>query len=170
MNSKKLIVKRLDKELPMPKYATEGSVGLDLVARETVVFETLFVAKLVPLNIIVKTPDKYATLLLPRSSLFKKKGLILVNSVGVIDRDYCGNEDEIKAFMMYCPSTNIHGKRDDNNERALLPCGVIERGEVVCQLLFTRIDNDFDIVEVDDMGTKSRGGYGSTGGYANDNA
>ena len=148
---KELIIKRIDKELPLPQYKTGGSVGMDLVARKDVTFKGLTM-ELVPLNIVIKTPEKYATLLLPRSSLFRKKGLIMANSVGVIDQDYCGDEDEVKACLLFMANINK-------------PAQTIKRGEIVCQLLLTRVDNDFEVVESDSMGD-SRGGFGSTGGYA----
>lgn len=162
MNLKSLVVKRVDKDLPLPKYATEGSVGLDLVARETVTFEPFSVKK-VPLNIIIKTPNRYATLLLPRSSLYMKKELLLVNSVGVIDRDYCGSEDEISAVLLYEPAMNINTYNNPYIKNT-----TIERGERICQLLLTRVDNNFKIIEVDEITTPSRRGYGSTGGYVDD--
>ena len=150
MGLKELMVKRLNKELPVPEYKSEGAVGLDLVSREDVVIPAMSF-EIVPLNVVVKIPDGYVGLLFPRSSLFKKKRLLMTNSVGVIDKDYCGDEDEIKACMLYL------GLGKENSQK-------IECGERVCQLLIMRADN-FEIVEQDTMG-ESRGGFGSTGGYA----
>jgi len=163
MCAKSLTIKRLDKRLSMPYYKSEGAVGIDLYARETVMFNPAEM-KVVPLNVVIKTPDKYATLLVPRSSLYRKKGLLLANSLGVIDRDYCGNKDAIMAPFLYVLSTLIQKERIDAEGKLEQK---IERGERVCQMLLTRIDNDFDIVETDDMEEESRGGFGSTGGYNN---
>ena len=140
----KLKYKVFDKELERPKYATKGSVGLDLVSRCDI---SIPIAKmvLVPLNIAVKTPEGYATKLYPRSSLFKKKGVILANSVGIIDQDYSGNNDEIMAALYNMSSKEVK----------------IFKGERICQLVFTRVDQ-LELEEVNEMEDSNRGGFGST--------
>jgi len=142
----KVEIKRIEKDLPLPKYMTKGSVGFDLSSREECVVNPGEL-RLVPLNVVVKTPPGYMFLLAPRSSLFKKKGLIKVNSIGVIDQDYAGDEDEV-MLQVY----NI------GNESAK-----IERGERIGQGIFVRIDQA-EWVEKDTMG-ESRGGIGSTGSF-----
>lgn len=82
--------------------------------------------------------------LLPRSSTFKKTGLILTNGAGIIDHDYCGNADEWMAMM--------YATRD----------GIITIGEDYLQ--FRVVDNpkEIKIKEVDNLSSVSRGSYGST--------
>ena len=140
-------VTRVDKSLPLPKYLTEGSVAFDMYSRKDVTVPPKGVAK-VPLNLIIKVPKGYALLIFPRSSLFLKKGLLMANSVGIIDQDYCGEEDEICA-LLYNPG---------NNEVA------IRRGERIAQGLLVKIERaEFYEGKAE---KESRGGFGSTGGYS----
>ncbi|OGH11292.1 MAG: dUTPase [Candidatus Levybacteria bacterium RIFCSPLOWO2_01_FULL_36_13] len=138
-------IKRIDKSLPLPIYHTKGSVGFDLVARENTVIKKNEI-KLVPLNVIIKTPKGYGLFLLSRSSTPIKKGLIVANGVGLIDQDYCGEDDEIKIEFL-----NISGKSQK-----------IEKGERLGQAVFVKL-GIAKFKEVSRMSTKSRGGHGSTG-------
>src|SRR3989338_5438993 len=90
-------IRRIDKNLPLPEYKTLGAVAFDLAARES---STIFPGSVayVPLNVAIKPPDGYMVLLAARSSLHKK-GLMLVNGVGIVDRDFCGNDDEYHAAL-----------------------------------------------------------------------
>jgi len=136
-------IKRIDKNLPLPKYETEGSVAFDCVARETVEIPPRAVGR-VPLNIVVEIPAGFMLMLKDRSGTMKKKGLI--SSLGFIDQDYCGENDEImKQFY--------------NPQDAPV---VIERGERLAQASFVRIETA-EWEEVEKMEKKNRGGFGSTG-------
>jgi dUTP pyrophosphatase len=139
-------VKRIDKELPMPKFADNGSVGLDTYVRED-----RYVGAncwcLIPLNLIIKSPDNCFIGVLPRSSTFKNKGLILANSIGVVDKSYCGPTDEICALVYNTQNTSVE----------------IHRGERLFQLLFINCETP-EIEETDeDFKDESRNGFGSTG-------
>lgn len=138
-------IKRIDKSLPLPIYHTKGSVGFDLVARETTTIKKNEI-KLVPLNVIIKTPKGYALHLMSRSSTPLKKGLIVANGVGLIDQDYSGEEDEIKIQFL-----NISGKTQ-----------TVEKGERLGQGVFVKV-GVAKFREVSKMSKKSRGGHGSTG-------
>lgn len=140
-----LKLKRIDKDLPLPKYATPGSVGLDLYARETRAIGSHDYC-LIPLNIIGQAQKDYFIAVLPRSSTFKKKGLIMANSIGIIDHDYCGPEDEIQAIVY---NTNDHEV-------------TVEKGERLFQMVMLKIAKP-DIEEVEHISDVSRGGIGSTG-------
>ncbi|MBI2137803.1 dUTP diphosphatase [Candidatus Woesearchaeota archaeon] len=140
----KIKIKRIDKSLPLPVYQTSGSVGFDIYARETTVVKPKGIA-LVPGNIIVATPPGYMLVVALRSSTPRKKGLHKPHGIGVIDNDYCGDEDEVK-IQVFNPSEHDV---------------VVERGERIAQGIFVRIDR-FEWDEVDAMGG-SRGGFGSTG-------
>ncbi|MEW6769962.1 MAG: dUTP diphosphatase [Bacillota bacterium] len=138
-------IKRIDKSLPLPAYQTPGALGIDLCAREDVVVAPLEL-RLIPLNVVVEVLDKrYATLLVPRSSL-ASTGLIQANSIGVIDHDYCGENDEIKIC--------VYNLKDE--------AVTVYRGQRVAQLLFVRWEK-CDIIEVSSVSDRSRGGFGSTG-------
>ena len=139
-----VFVKRIDNELELPKYESDGAVGFDLICRETMQIEPNSIT-LIPSNLIVKVPKEYMLMLAPRSSLFKKKGLIMPNSVGIIDQDYCGDGDEL-LLQVY----NI------TNEIVK-----VNRGEKLGQGIFVKIKK----VKFNESKSKfgeNRGGFGST--------
>lgn len=140
-------IKRVDQTLPLPRYETSGAVAFDLLVREDTVIPPGEIM-LVPVNVIVATPPGYMLLLASRSSLPLKKGLVLSNGIGVIDQDYCGAEDELKIQIL-----NI------KQVPAIVP-----RGERIAQGIFVKIEKA-QWQEVDKLETKSRGGFGTTGGY-----
>lgn len=140
-----LNVKRIDKKLSMPSYSTDGSIGFDLVAREKVEIKPFEVA-LVPLNVIIEIPRGYGLFLVPRSSTPLKKHLLIPNGVGVIDQDYCGDDDELKLQVLNFSKENV----------------VVEKGERIAQAVIVKIEKS-SFKEVVFMKKKSRGGFGSTG-------
>jgi len=144
--SMKVQIFRKDKTLDLPKYETEGSFGFDMSARETTIIEPQSLG-MVPSNLIVKCPKDLALLILPRSSTFRKKSLVFPHSIGLIDRDYCGPDDEIMIQVYNMGKTSI----------------TVERGERIAQGLFMKTAvAEFVEVDEDFLGTDSRGGFGST--------
>ena len=141
----KINIKRIDKSLEVPEYKTKGAVGFDLTAREETIIKP-WEMKLIPLNLIVKIPKGYGLFLFSRSSVPFKKGLIIANSVGVIDQDYHGEEDELKTLVL-----NVTKKKV-----------VVEKGERICQGIFLKL-GVAKFSEVKKMNVTSRGGFGSTG-------
>ena len=141
----KIKVKRVDKSLDLPEYKTKGAVGFDLTAREETAINP-WEMKLILLNLIVKVPKGYGLFLFSRSSVPVKKGLMIANSVGVIDQDYSGEEDELKTLVL-----NVTKKKV-----------VVEKGESICQGIFLKLAVA-KFSEVKKMSSKSRGGFGSTG-------
>lgn len=139
-------IKRLDTSLPLPQYETQGSVGFDLIAREQVEIQPKKIA-LIPGNVIIETPEGYALILASRSSTPKKKGLSFPHSIGVIDQDYCGPEDEVKIQVYNFTDTPV----------------IVERGEKIAQAMFVRVDR-LEWEEVSEISRETRGGFGSTGG------
>lgn len=138
-------IARVDKTLPLPKYETGGSFAFDLLARETTTIEPKQIG-LIPSNVIIKSPDHLALLILPRSSMPRKKSLIFPHSVGLIDSDYCGPEDEILIQVYNFGDVPV----------------TIERGERIAQGMFVHTEKvSFEEVEV--ITEESRGGFGSTG-------
>ena len=101
--------------------------------------------KLIPLGVAMEIPEGYEAHLVPRSSTFKTWGLLQTNSMGVIDRSYCGDED-----MWRMP---VYATRDT----------VIHVNDRIAQ--FRIMENQPRIVfdEVESLGNTSRGGFGSTG-------
>ena len=128
----------------MPVYETAGSVGFDLVARESVSIEPGKI-ELIPGNVIVEVPVGYMLAVASRSSTPKKKGLTPPHGFGIIDHDYCGPTDEIKIQVYNFSDAAV----------------IIERGEKIAQGVFVRVDK-FEWQEVDSIREESRGGFGST--------
>jgi len=140
----KIKIKRFDKSLPLPVHKTAGAAAIDLYSRIDIEIKAKEIAY-VPMNVAIKIPDGYFTLLAGRSSTHKF-GLQSVNGIGVIDSDYCGNDDEIH-FAAY-----------NFTEKTVK----IEKGTRLCQLLLIKCEK-FDFKEVDKMEDPSRGGFGTTG-------
>lgn len=140
----KIHIKRLDKGLPLPVYETGGSVGFDILARVETVVAAGKIA-LIPGNIIVEVPEGYMLTVASRSSTPLKKGLLTPHGIGIIDKDYCGPEDEIKIQVYNFSDSDV----------------VIARGDKIAQGVFVRVDT-FEWEEVDEMQKPSRGGFGST--------
>jgi dUTP pyrophosphatase len=141
----KISISRVDTTLPLPTYATSGAAAFDVVTRETTVVEPGAIA-LVPGNVIVKVPEGTVLILAPRSSMPRKKNLVFPHSIGIIDQDFCGPEDELLVQVQ-----NI-GKEPVT----------IERGERIAQAMFLRIEKA-EWEEVDSHGVETRGGFGTTG-------
>jgi dUTP diphosphatase len=139
-----ITIKRIDTSLPLPAYATAGSVGFDLFCREDteVAPRTL---GFIPANVIVQTPPGYMLLLTMRSSTPRRKGLLIPQGIGIIDQDYCGEGDELIV--------QVYNFRDE--------AVTVKRGERIAQGIFIPVMRA-TWNEVDQMG-KARGGFGSTG-------
>lgn len=103
--------------------------------------------KLIPLGVAMELPAGYEALVAPRSSTFNKCGIILANSLGIIDESYKGDNDEwhFPAFAMY--DTKIH-----KNER-------------ICQFRIIQHQPLIHLVEVETLGNPDRSGIGSTGRF-----
>lgn len=145
MGSERVRIKRVDPTLPLPAYATAGSVGFDLLCREERVIEPGEVA-LLPANVIVETPPGYMLLVTARSSTPRRKGLSIPHGVGVVDRDYSGPGDEVQVQVYNFTAAPVR----------------VARGERIAQGIFVRVDA-FAWQEAGEMDAPTRGGFGSTG-------
>ena len=140
----KIPIHRINKDLPLPRYETPGSFAFDFVARERTEIAPR-AAGFVPGNVIVECPPNLALLILPRSSHFRKKSLLVPNSPGLIDQDFCGKKDEILIQVLNFSEETV----------------IVDRGEKIAQGLFVRVEiADFD--EHESPAENSRGGFGST--------
>lgn len=137
-------IKRIDINLPLPTYATAGSVGFDLLCREETEVAPRKV-ELIPSNVIVRIPAGYMLMLTLRSSTPLRKGLLIPNGVGIIDQDYCGEGDELKVQVFNFLDEAV----------------TVKRGERIAQGIFMPV-MQVSWNEVDEMG-QGRGGFGSTG-------
>lgn len=140
----KIRVRRFDKELPLPTYATEGAAAMDCYARETTTIPPGEV-RYIPLNIALEIPEGHFVLMAARSSLHKK-GLMLANGIGILDEDYCGDDDEYKAAVFNFSSEIAE----------------VNRGDRITQIIVRPVER-FKWTEVDSLERESRGGFGSTG-------
>ena len=102
--------------------------------------------KIISLGVSMKLPKGYEAHVLPRSSTFKKWGIIMTNSMGIIDESYCGNNDIWRFPALAMRSTTIF------------------KGDRICQFRIMPKMPEIKFTEVDDMDAEDRGGFGSTGG------
>ena len=137
---------RIKKNHEFPtEYKTSGACAFDFYASEEKTFSPGEWG-LVETGTVVETPEGFMLMTAPRSSTFKNYGLMQVNSVGIIDNDYCGDTDTIKF-----PFINMR------NESVTIPVG-----ERIGQGIFVKIEKP--IIEfVETMGNADRGGFGTTG-------
>lgn len=124
----------------------ENGDWIDLKANENVVVKAGKM-ELIPLGVAMKLPEGYEAHLAPRSSTFKKFGILQTNSVGVIDNSYSGPNDEWK-FPAFNPG----------------PVDIeIHKGERICQFRIVERQPEIEFVEDDLSDQSDRGGFGSTG-------
>ncbi len=140
----KIRITRIDPRASLPAYQTEGAAGFDLALIE----ETAIPAKTAVLartGLGFGTPDGHALMIFPRSSLFKKYGLMLANSVGVLDQDYAGPQDELLLHLYNTSDAPV----------------TLKAGDRVAQGVFMPITRaEWEEAEAD---SANRGGFGSTG-------
>jgi dUTP pyrophosphatase len=143
----RVLVQRLDADLPLPSYAHPGDAGADL---HTTVDVDLPPGEraVVPTGVAIALPEGYAAFVHPRSGLAARVGLALVNAPGTIDSGYRG---EIKVIVV-----NL-----DPREALSL-----SRGDRIAQLVIQRVElADFAEVTELPQSVRAEGGFGSTGGY-----
>jgi dUTP pyrophosphatase len=122
----------------------DGANWIDLRAAEDVNMLANSFA-FINLGVSMKLPDGYEAHLVPRSSTYKKYGILQVNGMGIIDNTYCGDMD---IWMMPVYATRAT---------------YIPRNDRICQFRIMKIQPPVTFTEVEFMEDKSRGGFGSTG-------
>ena len=142
-------VKRLPhgQGLELPRYATDGAAGMDVLSAEDVVLEP-DARHAVATGLAVAIPPGYEIQVRPRSGLALKHGISVPNTPGTIDSDYRG---ELKVILIN------HGAEPF----------AIRRGDRIAQLVLAPVTlAEWDeVAELDETGRGS-GGFGSTGGHA----
>lgn len=101
--------------------------------------------RMIPLGVAMELPAGYEAIVAPRSSTFRKYGVILANSIGVIDEAYKGDNDEWNFLAYAVKPTKIY-----KNER-------------ICQFRIIQHQPLIHLQEVESLGNIDRGGIGSTG-------
>ncbi len=143
----KILDPRLDEEFALPDYATKGSAGVDLRA---CVDESVHLApgetELIPSGIAIHIEDPtLAAVILPRSGLGHKHGIVLGNLVGLIDSDYQG-----QIFI------SVWNRGHETF--------VIEPGERLAQMVFVPVvQANFEVVREFTESQRGTGGFGHTG-------
>lgn len=117
---------------------------IDLRAAEDVTL-VKFQSAMISLGVSMELPEGYHAQLLPRSSTFKNFGIIMANSMGIIDNSYCGDND-----IWHFPAIAMKN-------------GVIHKGDRIAQFRIVKNSESVAFVPVDALGNPDRGSFGSTG-------
>jgi len=141
----KVLITRLDPDLPLPRFAKGGDAGADLYSRIDISIAPGERA-LVPTGIAIALPQGLAAFAHPRSGLAMKHGISMVNAPGTIDAGFRG---ELQIILIN------HDLKETFS---------IKRGDRIAQLVFQRVENP-EFVEVEELPGSGRGqeGFGSTG-------
>ena len=142
----KVLVKKINSKAQIPKYKTDGSSGMDLMA----LIENPIIIKpqksaLIPTGLSIAIPEDTEVQIRPRSGLAAKSNISVLNTPGTIDSDYRG---EIKIILFN------HGKEDfviNNNDR------------IAQMILMPIVKAEFEEVENLPKTLRGSGGFGSTG-------
>jgi dUTP pyrophosphatase len=138
-----ILVKYHDKDLGKIEKFPVGD-WVDLRAAERVDMD-MFDNKIISLGISMKLPEGYEAHVLPRSSTFRRWGILMTNSMGIIDESYCGNNDVWGFSALAMRETTIF------------------KGDRICQFRIVKKMPEVKFTEVDDMEDPDRGGWGSSG-------
>lgn len=140
----KVKIKRFDKTLPLPEYKTEGAACLDLYARISVEIKPQQI-NYVPVNIALEVPSGHWIMVAARSSTHKH-GLMLANGIAIGDSDFKGDNDEYVLPFYNFKDTPV----------------TVEKGMRIAQMMVVPYDK-VELVEVEKLESKDRGGFGTTG-------
>ena len=142
----KVLIKKLNSKVQLPKYKTDGSSGMDLMAFiESPINLKPQESELIPTGISIAIPEDTEIQIRPRSGLAAKSNISVLNTPGTIDSDYRG---EIKIILFN------HSKKDfviNNNDR------------IAQMILMPIIKAEFEEVENLPRTLRGSGGFGSTG-------
>ena len=141
-----ILIKRLSKDIILPKYETSGSSGLDLSANiKTPVKIEPGKTTIIPTGVSVSIPKNFEIQIRPRSGLAAKNQITVLNTPGTIDADYRG---EIKVILINLSKETF----------------VVENGARIAQMVVCPVIKA-KLKEVDSLDNTSRGsgGFGSTG-------
>ncbi len=144
MEKIKVKIEQVDKELPLPKFATKGSVAVDLHSAESFTLNPKEFRK-VSTGIKLAVPEGYEGQVRPRSGLAAKNGISIVNTPGTLDSDYRG--------ILYVLLIN-HGHDYFH----------VKKGDRIAQLVINKIELfDWEVTDNLDETERGEGGFGHTG-------
>ncbi len=141
----KLLIKKLQKNIILPEYKTDGSSGMDLMAN---VEQTVKISpgekKIISTGIMVAIPEQYEIQIRPRSGLAAKNGISVLNTPGTIDSDYRG---EIKIILINLGKDIFEIKKNDRIAQM-----------IVCPIIKVKLEEVENLPET----VRGKGGFGST--------
>ena len=141
-----ILIKRLSREVPLPKYETDGSSGLDLAA---FIDKNIEIkpgqSEIIPTGLAVAIPNNFEIQIRPRSGLAAKKQISVLNTPGTIDADYRG---ELKVILINLSQKSF----------------IVKRGLRIAQMVLCPVVKA-KLIEVESLENTERGsgGFGSTG-------
>ena len=141
---KEIKIKYLNDDITRLEYIDGKSDWIDLRAAEEVELKA-GEFKLIHLGVAMQLPEGYEAHIVPRSSTFKKWGIIQTNHCGIVDNSYCGPNDWWRMPVFALRVTNI-----EVNDR-------------ICQFRIQKNQPTLVFNEVEEMEANNRGGFGSTG-------
>ena len=141
----KLLIKKLQKNIILPEYKTDGSSGMDLMAN---VEQTVKILpgekKIISTGIMIAIPEQYEIQIRPRSGLAAKNGISVLNTPGTIDSDYRG---EIKIILINLGKDIFEIKKNDRIAQM-----------IVCPIIKVELEEVESLPET----VRGKGGFGST--------
>ena len=141
----KLLIKKLQKNIILPEYKTDGSSGMDLMAN---VEQTVKILpgekKIISTGIMIAIPEQYEVQIRPRSGLAAKNGISVLNTPGTIDSDYRG---EIKIILINLGKDIFEIKKNDRIAQM-----------IVCPIIKVELEEVESLPET----VRGKGGFGST--------
>lgn len=174
----KIKVKRINKNVLLPEIIEKGE-WIDLRSSITISLEApqagtlkrhklegtevahrdvTFDSSLLPLGVAIQLPKGFEAVILPRSGTFKNFGIILANSEGLIDNEFCGNNDEWKFNAIALRDTIIN-----EGDRICQFRIQLSQKATIWQKIKWLLSSGIKVVEVDELDNPDRGGIGSTG-------
>ena len=142
----KILIKRLSKQVSLPKYETSGSSGMDLAANiDTNINIDPGKSAIIPTGLALSIPKGFEVQIRPRSGLAAKQKISVLNTPGTIDADYRG---EIKVILI-----NL------GHEPFRVEKGLCIAQMVVCPIVQAQLKEVDDLSETE----RGKGGFGSTG-------
>ena len=141
-----ILIKRLSKNIPLPKYETDGSSGMDIAAD---VKDSIEIkpgkSEIIPTGLTVSIPKNFEIQIRPRSGLAAKNQISVLNTPGTIDADYRG---ELKVILINLGNKNF----------------IVEKGLRIAQMVLCPIIKaNIKEVEMLENTKRGSGGFGSTG-------
>ena len=141
----KLLIKKLQKNIVLPEYKTDGSSGMDLMANVEQTVKLLpGEKKIISTGIMAAIPKQYEIQIRPRSGLAAKNGISVLNTPGTIDSDYRG---EIKVILINLGKDIFEIKKNDRIAQM-----------IVCPIIKVELKEVESLPET----VRGEGGFGST--------